>query len=276
MSASLYLQPNGAPRPTLWARLCHLNPHADARFGLEQRYRWPVWVAILSLFVVVHYTLFGFVHNYVDLRVCIGYSPDPLLKVIPFDMRWIIVSRDFYLWITLIVSAVFIVQSFRGTHSGALRFALALCFMTSMRMACLISIPLCRPTVQALAPPPLASPQMLNLHFFSVPWRVFALNDLVYSGHTALFLLMLLSSRTWAPLVRIGIGVFLAFMIYSLLATRDHYSIDILLAFPAAFFANFLAVSILRGLKRFTSSSTTGTPPFNEEVEMPFPELVGR
>ncbi len=252
MSAAIYQDPNGAPQPTVWARLCRHSADADARFGLEQRYGWPVWVAILSLTAVVHYTLFGIVHNYVDMRVCIGYSPDPLLKIIPFDTRWSLISRDFYFWITIDVSLAFIVLSFLGTHSGALRFALALCFQTLLRMACLIAIPLCRATVQAGAPPPLASPQMLNLHFFSVPWRVFALNDLVYSGHTALFLIMLLSSRTWMPMVRAGIAVFLVFMVYALLATRDHYTIDILLAFPAAFFANFLAVSILRRMKRFS------------------------
>jgi hypothetical protein len=219
---------------------------ADTRLGLAIRYPWPVWVAVMSAFALVHCTLFGYVHNAVDLRVCSAYSPDPFLRFVPFDSRWTLVTHDLYLAMTLAVSAVVIVQAIYGVHTPALRLALSLCFMTSMRMATLLMIPLCRPTVKAFAPPPLASPQMLNLHFFSIPWRVFALNDLVYSGHTALFVLVLLISGTWFVLARLGVAVFLVLMMYGLLAARDHYSVDLLLAFPCAFFANALAVRILR------------------------------
>lgn len=225
------------------------KPEADIHRGLAVRYPWQVWVGILSAFVVVHYTVFGIVDNFVDMRVCMGYSPDPLLKIIPFDMRWMFLTRDIYLAMILGATATVISQAVRGVHTPALRWALALCFMSSMRMGTLMLIPLCRPTVAAFGPPPLAAPEMLNLHYFRIPWHVFALNDLVYSGHVAVFVLLLLATSTWPGIARAGVKVFIALMIYGLLATRDHYSVDILLAFPCAFFADFLAVAILRRLK---------------------------
>jgi hypothetical protein len=240
-----------------WSSLFRGRPYADIRGGLALRYRWPVWVCVFSLFAVVHFTLFGIVHNYVDTRVCIGYSDDPLLRLIPFDLRWEIVTRQLYVVMVLTFAAVVLIQAGRGVHTPALRWALALCFMSSMRMATLMLIPICRPTVVAFGPPPLASPQMLNLYFVSVPWRIFALNDVVYSGHTALFLLLLMATCTFPRIVRIVIAVFTAFMIYGLLATRDHYSVDVLLAFPCAYFADFLACSILRATARHASARAT-------------------
>lgn len=224
------------------------SPDADTRWGLAVRYPWHVWVAILSAFVVVHCTLFSLVDNLVDMRVCIGYSPDPLFKIIPFDTRWFFVTRDIYFAMILGAAAAVFVQAVRGVHTPALRWVLALSFMSFIRMGTLLTLPLCRPTVAAFGPPPLASPQMLNLHFFAIPWRIFALNDMVFSGHTGLFLLLLLASGTWFGIARLGVKIFLALMIYGLLATRDHYTVDILLAFPCAFFADFLAVTILRRL----------------------------
>jgi hypothetical protein len=237
-----------------WNWLLRGRPDADTRDGLGLRYRWPVWVCVFSLFAVVHYVLFGIVHNYVDTRVCIGYSADPLLRLIPFDVRWEFVTRELYVVMVLAFAAVVLVQAGRGVHTPALRWALALCFMSSMRMATLMLIPLCRPTVTAFGPPPLASPQMLNLYYVSVPWRIFALNDVVYSGHTALFLLLLMAIHTFPRIVRMVVAVFTAFMIYGLLATRDHYSVDILLAFPCAYFSDFLACGILRAPARHASA----------------------
>lgn len=241
-------------KATLWNSLLRGRPDIDVCCGLAQRYRWPLWVCVFTLFVVVHYALFGVVHNLVDTRVCIGYSPDPLLRIIPPDTRWELVTRQLYVFMTVTFAAVVLFRAATGVHTPAVRWALALCFMSSMRMATLLLIPLCRPTIVAFGPPPLASPQMLNLHFFSIPWRIFALNDVVYSGHTALFLLLLMATRTFPRIVRLTVGVFLVLMIYGLLATRDHYSVDILLAFPCAYFADFLACRILRVAARHASS----------------------
>jgi len=228
----------------LWSR----DPEGDTRLGLSPAYSWRVWAFVLSTFIVVHYLLFGIVDNIIDTRLCIGYSPDPLFRFIPLDTRWYLVTRWLYIGMIIAATTAVLVQTYRGVHTPALRWALALCFMTSMRMVTLLTIPLCRITVTPFGPPPIPSTQMLDLHFFSVPFRMFAQNDLVYSGHTAVFLLLLMATRTWFKIARIWVGIYLALMIYGLLATRDHYTVDILLAFPCAFFANFLAVKILRSL----------------------------
>ena len=229
-------------------KLIRSHPEADSRLGLGMRYPWYVWVAILGTFSIVHYVLWGIVHNIVDLRVCIGVSPDPVLALIRYDERWTIVTRPLYVAVLLISAFVILFQAFRGVHAPGLRWALALVFMSSMRMATLLLIPLCRPTVQPGGPPPLASPAMIDFHFFHVPWRLFALNDIVFSGHTSVFLLLLLATATWPNVIRFCLVAFLAIMIYGMFAMRDHYSVDILLAFPCSYFADALAVSILRAL----------------------------
>ena len=229
-------------------KLLRSHPEADIRLGLAVRYPWYVWLAILGTFSVVHYLVWGIVHNIVDMRVCVGVSPDPLLAIIPYDERWTFVTRDLYVAVLLIATVAVLYQAFRGIHTPGLRWGLGLTFMSSMRIATLLLIPLCRPTVQPFGPPPLASWSMVNLHFFSVPWRIFALNDVVYSGHASVFLLLLLATNTWPNIARFCVAAFLALMIYGMLAMRDHYSVDILLAFPCSYAADALAVSILRTL----------------------------
>ena len=229
-------------------KLFRSHPAADARLGLAERYPWYIWFLIITTFAVVHYILWGFVHNYVDLRVCIGFSPDPLLKIIPYDERWTFVTRDMYVAILLIAMVVVFYQGFRGKHTPALRWGLALTFMSALRMATLMLIPLCRPTVQPFGPPPLSQMAMVNLHFFSVPWHLFAFNDVVFSGHSSAYITLLLATNRWPNFVRWGVGIFLAFMIYGMLAMRDHYIVDILLAFPCSYFSDMIAVSILRAL----------------------------
>ena len=250
-------------------RLFRGRPDADTRRGLALRYPTAVWVGVLTAFAIVHYVLFGFVHNIVDMRPCLATPPDPLLKVIPFDTRWMVVSLDAYVAVTAVVSALVIVQAMRGVHTPALRWALALVFMSSMRMGTLLLIPLCRPTMMPGGPPPLAAPEMLNLGFVSIPMRVFALNDLVYSGHTSLFLLLLRATGTWAPAGRFAVGGFLSVMVYGLLATRDHYTVDILLAFPCSHFADTLAVFLLRAVGNTRARLSDPFPPRSEHEAAP-------
>jgi hypothetical protein len=189
----------------------------------------------------------------VDTRVCVGYSPDPLFRIIPFDERWILITHPVYIVVTWAAALTVLAQAFRGNHAPALRWALSLCFMTTMRAATLLLIPLCRPTLIPFSSPPLTAFQTISLHCFSIPWRMFAVNDLVYSGHTAAYLLLLMATGTWFRIARVSLAVFLGFMIYGLLATREHYTIDILLAVPCSFFAMFLAVELLRNRIRYPS-----------------------
>jgi hypothetical protein len=222
------------------------RPEADIGTGLGQRYRRTVWLAVFTAFAVAHALLFGFVHNHVDMRQCIGYSPDPVLTLIPFDLRWEIVTVQLYVACSVVAAVMLLAQAVRGAHAPALRFTLALTFMTSMRMATLLMIPLCGPTVPVGGPPPLQAPAMLHLGLLSVPWRMFAVNDMVYSGHTSFFLLVLLATRTWAPALRLAVALFVLLMMYGLLAARNHYAIDLLLAFPCSYFADMVSVALLR------------------------------
>jgi hypothetical protein len=222
------------------------RPEADAGAGLGRRYSWTVWVGAFTGFAIAHALLFGFVHNHVDMRNCIGHSADPILHLIPFDLRWEIVTVHLYVACSIVGAAMLLAQAARGAQAPALRFMLALMFMTSMRMATLMTIPLCGPTVPAAGPPPLQAPSMLHLGVLSIPWRMFAVNDMVYSGHTSFFLLLLLATRTWAPAVRLAVALFVVLMMYGLLAARNHYSIDLLLAFPCSYFADMLSVALLR------------------------------
>lgn len=228
----------------LWAG----RPDADTRLGLGIRYPWWVWALVLTSFALAQFLVWGLVHNIVDMRVCLGYSPDPVLKLIPYDTRWTLVTRDMYVWACLVGgAAVFILGGF-GKHTPALRWGLGLTFMQLMRTGTLLLIPLCRPTVVAGAAPPLTSPEMVNLHFFQIPFRIFALNDMVFSGHTSVFLTLLLATATWPTVVRALIAIFLAFMIYGMLAMRDHFIIDVLLAFPCSYFADAIGCFVLRKL----------------------------
>jgi hypothetical protein len=222
------------------------RPNADAHLGLAVRYSAATWVAVFGLLIAVVGVLFGYVHNYVDMRVCIGYSPDPLFRFIPLDMRWTIVTIYLYVVMIFVGAIAILTQAAKGMHAPTLRWALAISIMSTLRMLTLWLIPLCRPTIQAGAAPPLSSPATLDLHFFSIPWRVFALNDVVYSGHTSLFLMLVFATATWPPAARFIFAIFTVTMAYSLLATRDHYTVDIILALPCAYFADGMSVAILR------------------------------
>ena len=217
------------------------------------RFRWPLWGAAVAVLLIVHFALFGYVQNLVDMRPCIGYSPDPLMRLIPFDERWTIVTRPLYLWIGTIVGLFLITQAVKGRQFPLLRLTIASSITSSIRMATLYLIPLCRSTVAAGAPPPLRAVTTINLHLFSIPFRPFALNDLVFSGHVGIYLLILYATPHWPRPVRLAIGFFLLLMIYGLIATRDHYTVDILLAVPCSFFADRMAVTLVQEIAQTRS-----------------------
>ena len=239
--------------------------------GLAGRYPLAVWLLVVSAFAVAHLTLFMWVHNLVDTRPCAGYSPDPLLQWIPNDPRWFLVTRQIYLVGILISVALFAWQAARGTETPLLRWGLALSLSTILRSATVILIPLCRSTIVPGGPPPLATPSSIHLLSVAIPWRSFALNDLVYSGHTALFFLVYRAAGGWNRQLRLFTALFLAVMIYGLIATRGHYSVDILLAFPCAAFADNLATSALR---RFARRRSVHSRPSRARARMQENETV--
>jgi len=85
------------------------------RAGLALRYSWKVWTGVWVAFLIIHYLLFGIVHNYVDMRPTIGYSPDPVMKIIPFDPRWSIISINLY----IIMIAITTIKDYRRSQRTA-------------------------------------------------------------------------------------------------------------------------------------------------------------
>jgi hypothetical protein len=67
----------------------------------------------------------------------------------------------------------------------------------------------------------------------------------LFSGHVGEFLLLLRLTRSWPRWPRAVLAVFSVLQIYGLLATRGHYTVDIILAFPCAYFADRMAVHVL-------------------------------
>lgn len=59
------------------------------------------------------------------------------------------------------------------------------------------------------------------------------------------FLILTWVTRSWPRPARVTLVIFQILQAYALLATRGHYTIDIVLAVPCAFFANAVALKAL-------------------------------
>jgi hypothetical protein len=171
--------------------------------------------------------------------------PDPLMRLIPLDLRWAVVTRKLYAFITGGGAVWFLVLAVRGNHRPALRFATALAITAVLRSLTVMLLPLCRATVEA-GTVVLTETPLLDLGLFKVPFRTYASNDLVFSGHVAeLLLLYWAGGRFWPRGAKPVLVVFQVLQAYGLLATRGHYTVDMVIAVPFAFFADSLASWLL-------------------------------
>jgi hypothetical protein len=214
---------------------------------LPERVRYPaaVWVVVLSCLACVYAYMFGVVHVAVDMRACVATLPDPLMRLVPLDIRWAIVTRVIYGFITGGAALYFIALAVRGNHRPALRFATALAITAVLRSITVLLTPLCRATVQA-GTVVLHETPLVHLGPISFPFRTYATNDLVFSGHVAeLLMLTWAGGRWWPPGARPVLVVFQVLQAYGLLATRGHYTVDMVIAVPFAFFADALACWVL-------------------------------
>jgi hypothetical protein len=220
--------------------------------GIRERthFRWPMWVAALLVLIGVHTILFGYMQNLVDLRPCIGYSPDPLMKLIAIDERWQFVTITLYLWVAVGVLLVIIYQAVRGLHYPLMLLMMASSITSTIRIVTLYLLPLCNPLVTPGGAPPLTASATVNLYFVQFPFRPFAVNDLVFSGHIGIYMLLLYVTPHWSTKVRIALAAFIVLMMYGLIATREHYTIDLLLAIPCSFFAYSIARQLLKQSSR--------------------------
>jgi hypothetical protein len=216
-----------------------MNQSLGVRFGAR------VWLSVLGSLACVYAFMFGVVHVAVDMRVCVATLPDPLMRLIPLDIRWAIVTRKIYALITGGGAIWFVALAVRGNHRPALRFATALAITAVLRSITVMLMPLCRATVAA-GTVVLTETPLLDLGLFKVPFRTYASNDLVFSGHVAeLLLLYWAGGRLWPRGAKPVLVVFQVLQAYGLLATRGHYTVDMVIAVPFAFFADSLACWLL-------------------------------
>jgi PAP2 superfamily C-terminal len=211
------------------------------------RFPGTVWLAVLGSLVVVYAFMFSVVHVAVDMRACVAVLPDPLLRLVPLDIRWAVVTRTIYAGVTASASVAMLVLALRGNHRPALRFASALAITALMRSVTVMLLPLCRASVAA-GTVVLSEAPMVQLGPLRFPFRLYATNDLVFSGHVAeLLMLYWAAARYWPVSVRALLVVFQVLQAYGLLATRGHYTVDMVVAVPFAFLADRIACWMLDG-----------------------------
>ena len=214
----------------------------DAGGRLPPDLPWAAWALALASFFAAYFWIFSVVHVRADTTACTLRLDDPLYRLIPLDLTWKIVTVWTYMVLTGICVALMLWQAILGDHRPVLRFGMGLAIMGLIRGLCITLIPLCR-TNSLPGSITLPITPMLDLGFTSIPWRVWAKNDMLFSGHVGEFFLLWRVTRSWPRPVRAFLWVFSALQIFGLLATRGHYTIDIILAF-----ADRMAVLILSRL----------------------------
>lgn len=241
-------QPAAPPTPAT-----SLFPDPGARLPLRLPGR--SWLLAIGGLLVSYFFLFLVVHPFVDLRRCVAQLPDPLFGLIPHNPRWYLVSHELYYVVNATGTLTFLVMAWRGDHRPFPRFALGLGLLALFRSVTLTLLPICKSTIPAgTAAITAAELSRLNLGFIEIPYRTWATNDLVFSGHVGEFLLMFWASRSFPWAARLGLVLFQLLQAYALVATRGHYTIDLVIAVPFAFVADRIAVWLL-------ALTTRGTAP---------------
>lgn len=217
----------------------------DPAARLPARLPISAWLGTVASLLLAYGFLFTYVHPHVDIRRCVARLPDFMFSVLPFDPRWYLVSHELFYAVSLACLGGLLYQAARGEHRPLLRFSAGVSFQAVLRSITLLMLPICKATVE---PGQAALDHMptLDLGFARIPWRMWATNDLIFSGHVGEFLI--LSFAVWPswPLgARVGLVVFQLLQATALIATRGHYTIDIVIAVPFAFFADRVTVAVL-------------------------------
>lgn len=223
-----------------------MGPAPSSWDTLPRRLPARLWLATIACFLVVYYLMFSWVHIWADMRPCLAPLRDPLLALIPHDRRWLAVTGDGWVLVTLGVGlgGVIIHARLYGDHRPAIRWGIALTIMALMRSLTILLIPACN---AQLAPGsmPLCRVPTVSLGPLAIPWHISASNDLVFSGHIAELVLLQLATRSWPRPLRAALWACTGIMAYALMATRGHYLWDILAALPCAWLADRLALAAL-------------------------------
>ncbi len=231
----------------------------DKGWHLPKKLPLAVWLCAIAMFVTAYGFMWCYVHVRADMQPCLTRLPDPLFGVIPYDRAWYFVTHDIYEVLTILIVATFFLQALRGEHRPIVRFGTALAIQALLRSSTIVLLPLCRWTVEP-GTIVLDEVPLLDLGIAKIPWRVWASNDLVFSGHVGEFVIITLIARPWPRTLRGALIVFQLVQAYALVATRGHYTVDVLLAVPCAYFANAAAVALLSLLVRFSKDATLPRP----------------
>lgn len=233
---------------------------SDVRFGAS------VWIAVAVSFLLAYLFTFCVVHVHVDTWICFMRLADPLYGIIPHQRSWLYVSHELYYFFTASSVIALLWQACAGNHLPFLRFTSALTIQALLRCTTMTLLPLCKfnvaPGTRALSEVP-----SIDLGFARIPWRAWATNDLVFSGHVGEFVLLSLATRHWPKPARVTLIAFQLLQGYALIATRGHYTVDVLVAIPFAFFADAVAQRILRGVARNRSKASGAAAAADDHVE---------
>jgi hypothetical protein len=240
-------------RPPPWAERLPswLRPRRTVD-SVPARIPWRLWTFGIVLFLGVYCFNFGYVHIVADTRLCRLRLDDPFFKFFTHDERWALVTVTIYSWVNIFAMALMLVQAIFHDQRPFVRYGIALPLMCFQRDLAILLVPLCR-TSRMPGTSVLTTVPHLNLGFAKIPWHMFASNDLLVSGHVAEFLLMLWATKSWPRVLRYGLVASLALQILGLMHTQGHYTIDMLLAIPIAYFADAMAVKIMRAMTPATA-----------------------
>jgi hypothetical protein len=201
---------------------------------------------------------FIFVHPHADTNVCQLRLDDPLYRLVPHDARWHFVTHTVYAVVTVGAVLAMLVHGFVVDARIPVRFGLALAVSGAMRAVCILLMPLCRVNV---APGTVVLDHVPTVAMgpWHIPFRAWATNDMLFSGHVAesVLVLCVAAAARWPRPVRLLLWAFALLQIYGLLADRGHYTIDIVVAVPCALAADLAAVAVIRRFEASRSPAAT-------------------
>jgi hypothetical protein len=226
-----------------------LAPERDDAVLLPRHLPTRVWVLTFFAAASVYVFMWSVVHVVADTRRCLGALDDPLHRLIPLGPGWSLVSHDLYVLVILATIAAMFAVAALGDHRPIVRWGMALAVVAVLRSATIWLVPLCQAGVDAGAVR-LGQPPWVELGPLRFMWRAFASNDLLFSGHMAECILALRATRSWPRPLRAAMWVFLVLQAYALLATRGHYTVDLLVAVPMAIFADRISLRLVGALAR--------------------------
>ena len=211
---------------------------------LPPRLSGKAWGFGVLAFLLSYGWLFTYVHVRADTQACLLRLDDPLYRIIPLNLHWDILNWGIYMALTAMCTIAMLLQAALGDHRPIVRFGSGLAIMGLLRGLCILLVPLCRVNSE---PGSVVFTQVPTLDLFGlhIPFRAWAKNDMLFSGHVGEFLLLIRLTKSWPRLARGVLVVFFCLQLFGLLSTRAHYTVDIILAIPCAYFADRMAVHIL-------------------------------